>query len=180
MRKYVRAQEHFQQVLKYDHVSGSGEQQQAVEADGKQSVVQLYQEAAQVVDHVLACQQTFLDLDLKAIELGQKKRKQGYIDEEMVRAVRNLIKTFEQTIFEQFHIQYVSKAKRDELLAYVEQHEPPKELKKNVKKALKIFKRMDKLVAKHEDRLLDRMEDQANEQHYRKLAQEWEQMLRNR
>jgi hypothetical protein len=176
MRKYVKAQEHFKQILEYYRSSAaSGEQQDEAQRD----VLNMYQEGAQVVDQVLACQQTFLDLDMEAIELGQKKRKQGYIDEEIVEAIRNLIQSFERTIFEQFYVQYASRAKRDELLAYVEQYKPPKEIKRNVKKALKIFKRMDKLVSKHEERLLGRMEDQTNEQHYRSLAQEWKQMLRN-
>jgi hypothetical protein len=166
MRKFVAVKRHFNNLIEY--------------YEGEASANNIISQGYNIVKDVLAYQDNFLALDLEAIELGQIKREQHFIDEQIDQKVRRITEEFEQTIFDQYYVQYRAKELRDRLTRFFEEQTIPKELKRSVKKVLRIFKKMDKNVLKNEDRLEKRIEDPKNEKHYTELHKEWKTMLRNR
>lgn len=169
-RKYVAANEHLKLIVEY---------YEQHKAEIPEEIFQTIISYLEVIEHVLACQDKFLDLDLDVIEIGRKKTEQQGINPELMQELKALIKEFEFHIFDQIDIQNTSQEIRDRFVAYFSEKEPPKEIKRSVKKALKMSKRMDKLIAKHKDKLLERKQDTTNEKHYQELRAQWDAMLRN-
>jgi hypothetical protein len=161
MRKFVAVKGHFENLSQAFNTN------------------ELIEQGYSTIREILTYQDKFLALDLDAIELGQRKRDQHFIDSNIVQEVRRIIQEFEQTIFDQYYIQYRSKHLQDGLAQFFEEQTIPKELKRSVKKVLRIFKKMDKNVLKNKERLEKRIEDPKNEAFYAELHREWQESLRN-
>jgi hypothetical protein len=161
MRKFVAVEGHFEKLSQVFNTN------------------EMIKQGHSTIRDILTYQDKFLALDLDAIELGQRKRDQHFIDSEIDQEVRRIIQEFEQTVFNQYYIQYRSKDLQDGLTQFFEEQTIPKELKRSVKKVLRIFKRMNKNVLKNKERLEKRIEDQKNEAFYTELHKEWQESLRN-
>jgi hypothetical protein len=185
MRKFVAARGHFESLIDYyggekgNHSTEEKEGSQASAEENASKVKGMIQQGYKIISDVLAYQDKFLALDLEAIELGQRKRDQQFIDTQIDQEVRRITQEFEQSIFDQYYVQYQSKELGDWLVQFFEEQNPPKELKRSVKKVLRIFKKMGKNVLKNEERLKVRIEDTKNEVYYTQLYKEWEGLLRN-
>ncbi|WP_202081363.1 hypothetical protein [Caldalkalibacillus salinus] len=177
MRKYNGSVEHFERLLTWLSEQSSEEINNLGES--AEHIISWVQEGQDTVRQVLEDQDVFLQLDLDAIALGERKNNQGYIDDQILEEVKRIRRHFEYKVFHQLDIQFETKASREKYIHWADEHKPPKEIKKSVKKVKKIFKRMNKLVSKFEERMIERKKDPYNEERHHHLVQQWTAKLRN-
>lgn len=132
-----------------------------------------------IIRQVLDFQERFLQLDLLAIELGQKRRQTGFIDAATDDQVKEIITQFEKALFSQYDVQAQGMPVITQFEQYMKGNRPPKAWKKHLKKVKRLFKRMKKLVMANKERIEERRKDPLNTAYYHRHYADWEAKVRN-